>query len=199
MRGRERGVSTERLLQATFACVARYGIAKTTVEDVAREAGVSRATVYRQFPGGKDQLIGDTIRWETARFFAELAVAIEHASDFETTLEEAIVFARAALKQHAVFQKVLETEPDLLLPQMSVDDSLVRSMVAAFLKAHLEPEADRLSDGLTVDQVADHVSRLLLSFFNAEGSWDLTDREQVNLLVRTQLLAGVFRETTRHR
>jgi AcrR family transcriptional regulator len=191
-------VSTERLLQATFACVARYGIAKTTVEDVAREAGVSRATVYRQFPGGKDQLIGDTIRWETARFFAELALAIEHAPDFETTLEEAIVFARGALKQHAVFQKVLETEPDLLLPRMSVDDSLVRAMVAQFVKTHLEPEADRLADGLTVDQVADHVSRLLLSFFNAEGSWDLTDREQVNALVRTELLAGVFRETLRH-
>jgi AcrR family transcriptional regulator len=185
-------VSTERLLQATFACVARYGIAKTTVEDVAREAGVSRATVYRQFPGGKDQLIGDTVRWETARFFAELAVAIEHSSDFESTLEDAIVFARAALAQHAVFQKVLETEPDLLLPQMSVDDRLVRSLVAQFLKAHLEPEADRLAQGLTVDQVADHVSRLLLSFFNAAGSWDLTDRDQVRELVRTQLLAGVF-------
>ncbi|MEY2418645.1 MAG: hypothetical protein QOG90_1325 [Actinomycetota bacterium] len=198
MRPRDRGASTERLLQATFACVARYGIAKTTVEDVAREAGVSRATVYRQFPGGKDQLIGDTIRWETARFFAELALAIEHAPDFETTLEEAIVFARGALKQHAVFQKVLETEPDLLLPRMSVDDSLVRAMVATFVKTHLEPEAGRLAAGLTVDQVADHVSRLLLSFFNAEGSWDLTDREQVNVLVRTQLLAGVFAETLRH-
>jgi AcrR family transcriptional regulator len=198
VRPRDRGASTERLLQATFACVARYGIAKTTVEDVAREAGVSRATVYRQFPGGKDQLIGDTIRWETARFFAELALAIEHAPDFETTLEEAIVFARGALKQHAVFQKVLETEPDLLLPRMSVDDSLVRAMVATFVKTHLEPEAGRLAAGLTVDQVADHVSRLLLSFFNAEGSWDLTDREQVNVLVRTQLLAGVFAETLRH-
>ena len=42
----------ERLLQATYACVARWGLAKTTVEDAAREAGVSRATVYRYFPGG---------------------------------------------------------------------------------------------------------------------------------------------------
>jgi AcrR family transcriptional regulator len=190
--------STERLLQATFACVARYGIAKTTVEDVAREAGVSRATVYRQFPGGKDQLIGDTIRWEATRFFAELAVAIDHAPDFVSTLEEAIVFARDALGQHAVFQKVLETEPDLLLPQLSVDDSRIRAMVAMFLKTHLEPEADRLTPGLTVDQVSDHVARLLLSVFNSQGSWDLTDREQIKALVRTQLLAGVFSETLRH-
>ena len=197
MRGRGRDVSTERLLQATFACVARYGIAKTTVEDVARESGISRATVYRQFPGGKDQLISETIRWETARFFADLATAVEEAPDFESTLVETVLFARAALGQHAVFQKVLETEPDLLLPRMSVDDSLVRMLVATFLKAHLEPESRRLADGLTVDAAADHVSRLLLSFLNAEGSWDLSDREQVKVLVRTQLLAGVFKETLR--
>jgi AcrR family transcriptional regulator len=192
VRTRGRGVSTERLYQATFACVARYGIAKTTVEDVAREAEVSRATVYRQFPGGKDQLIGDTIRWEAARFFAELAVAIDEAPDFASTLEEAILFARTALAQHAVFQKVLETEPDLLLPQLSVDDTQTRAMVATFLVTHLRPEADKLSEGLTVDAAADHVARLLLSFFSSQGSWDLTDASQVRSLVRTQLLAGVF-------
>ena len=135
-------MSTERLLQATFACVARYGIAKTTVEDVARESGISRATVYRQFPGGKDQLISETIRWETARFFAELATAIEHAPDFESTLEETMLFARAALGQHAVFQKVLETEPDLLLPRMSVDDSLVRDA-----RGHVPQDPPRARSG----------------------------------------------------
>ena len=37
----------ERILEAGFACVARRGLAKTTIEDIAREAGMSRATVYR--------------------------------------------------------------------------------------------------------------------------------------------------------
>ncbi len=194
VRGRNQAASTERLMQATFACVARYGIAKTTIEDVAREAGVSRATVYRQFPGGKDQLIDDTIRWESTRFFAELAAAIERAPDFVTTVEEAIVFARAALDRHAVFRKVLETEPELLVPQLTVDDSRLRALVAAFLRTHLEPEADRLAAGITVEGAADHVARLLMSFMSAEGSWDLGDRAQVHALVRTELLAGVFAE-----
>jgi AcrR family transcriptional regulator len=42
----------ERLLEAAYECVGRYGLAKTTVEDVVKQSGVSRATVYRVFPGG---------------------------------------------------------------------------------------------------------------------------------------------------
>lgn len=192
MRGRNAPTSTERLLQATFACVARYGIAKTTAEDVARESGMSRATIYRQFPGGKEQLVADTIRWEATRFFARLAEAIEDAPDFETTLEQAVVFARGALDQHAVFQKVLETEPELLLPNLTVNDTALREMVKTFLRTHLLPEADRLAAGVTVDGAADHVARLLMSFMGAEGSWDLSDATQVRKMVRTELLAGVF-------
>src|SRR3954471_14382319 len=58
-----RPTGRDRILEATCACVARYGLAKTTVEDAAREAGLSRATVYRYFPGGKDQLIAEVIAW----------------------------------------------------------------------------------------------------------------------------------------
>src|SRR4029078_10561601 len=47
----ERGQTTDelgaRMLDATITCLARFGVAKTTIDDVAREAGCSRATVYR--------------------------------------------------------------------------------------------------------------------------------------------------------
>ena len=62
------GSPRERILEATYACIARYGMAKTTVEDAAREARMSRATVYRYFPGGKEQLLLETVGWEASRF-----------------------------------------------------------------------------------------------------------------------------------
>ena len=61
-----------RVLDATLRCVARWGVAKTTLDDVAREAGCSRATVYRAFPGGKEALLEALARREVSRFFAEL-------------------------------------------------------------------------------------------------------------------------------
>src|SRR5207245_805979 len=88
----------ERILEATYACVARYGLAKTTVEDVARAARLSRATVYRYFPGGRDQLMGEVIAWETGRFFGRLAEAVAGAPDFGALLEEALGMPPSAVQ-----------------------------------------------------------------------------------------------------
>ena len=46
----------ERLVDAAETCIDRFGLAKTTVEDVAREAAVSRATIYRYF-ANRDELV----------------------------------------------------------------------------------------------------------------------------------------------
>ena len=43
----------QRILAATIRCVSRWGVGKTTLDDIAREAGCSRATIYRVVPGGK--------------------------------------------------------------------------------------------------------------------------------------------------
>ncbi|MEA2588672.1 MAG: hypothetical protein QOH66_1599, partial [Actinomycetota bacterium] len=47
----------QRVIDAALRCIARWGIAKTTLDDIAREASCSRATIYRLFPGGKDALL----------------------------------------------------------------------------------------------------------------------------------------------
>jgi AcrR family transcriptional regulator len=179
----------ERIFEATYACIARYGIGKTSVEDAARQARVSRATVYRYFPGGKDELIRETIAWETARFFTQLADALAGIDDLPGLLEEALVFAHRAVEDHAVLQRVLATEPDRLLPELTVEATRVLSLIKAFLLPYLERED--LLPGVDVQAAAEHIARLFLSHLAAQGSWDLTDRTQVELLVRSQFLAGI--------
>lgn len=45
------------VLNAAKACYLRLGVAKTTAADIAAEAGISRATVYRRFPSHEDIFI----------------------------------------------------------------------------------------------------------------------------------------------
>lgn len=175
------------MLEAGYACVARYGIGKTTVEDVARMARVSRATVYRYFPGGKDELVREVISWESGRFFGRLAQAVAGAPTFEALLEEALVFAHRAVEEHDVLQKILQTEPERLLPQLTVESERLLGYIRAFLIPYLGSE--QLPEGWAVEDVAEYMARLVLSFIGAQGRWDLTDRAQVAELVRTELLA----------
>lgn len=181
----------DRLLQATFNCVARYGIAKTTVEDVAREAGVSRATVYRHFPGGKDQLVKETISWEAGRFFERLGAAIADARGAQALLTEALLFAHRAVEEHEVLQKILQTEPELLLPELTAESPRLLAMIRGFMRPALAGET--LRAGVDAEEAAEYVARMVLSFIGSQGRWDLTDRGQVEELVRTELLAGVVR------
>ncbi len=186
----ERSVRT-RLLEAAYACIGRYGLGKTTVEDVAREAGVSRATVYRHFPGGRDELMHEVIAWETRRFFLRLADAVAGIHDFADMLEEALLYAHEAVEGHAVLQQVLATEPERLLPTLTVESGRICRQVAEFLVPYLEASPRRRPD-VSAAAAADYIARMLLSWIGAPGRWDLTDRGQARALVRAEFLGGVL-------
>ena len=186
----------ERVLAGAYDCVARFGMNKTTVDDVAKASGISRATIYRLFPGGRDQLLRETVGWEMNRFFARLAEAVDGAPDFATLVEQALTFAHQAVNDHDVLQKVLVTEPDVLLPLMTIEQHRVLRYITAYLRPLLvrEAAAGRLRDGLDVDAAADFVARMALSIMASPGPVDLTDPVQVRELVRDQLLAGILRD-----
>lgn len=182
------------MFEGALACVSRFGLAKTTVHDVARASGVSRATIYRHFPGGKDQLVGEVVAWEMGRFFRRLGEAVAGAPDLVTLVEEALVFASRAVAGHEVLQRVLVTEPERLLPLMTVQAERILRLVGGFLIPYLEQEraAGRLRPGVDLDGAADYIARMFLSLITAPGGWDLADRDQVARLVRSQILAGVL-------
>jgi AcrR family transcriptional regulator len=184
----------ERVLAATYACVARFGMGKTTVEDVVKESGVSRASIYRLFPGGKDQLLRETVGWEMNHFFGRLAEAVYDAPDFASLLEEGLVFAHRSIQEHEVLRTVLETEPERLLPLITVEQHRVLDFITAFLLPYLEREqrAGRVRPGVDLEAATEYVARLVLSLIGSPGRWDMDDPEQVHVLVREELLGGIL-------
>jgi AcrR family transcriptional regulator len=57
-----------RILEATVVLSGRHGLSGFNVEAVATEAGVSRATVYRHFTEGREQMVNDAVAFEVSRF-----------------------------------------------------------------------------------------------------------------------------------
>jgi len=170
-----------RLLDAALECVARVGVSKTTLDDVVRAAGCSRATLYRYFPG-KAPLLEAAVRREAARVALAVAVSTEGTTEVEDAAVAAIVTAATALESHPALRTVLEVEPHTVVPHLAFDrcDAFLARASERFAPAfeHLldRPDAQRLAEWLT---------RLTLSFtMSPSPSVVLTDASSVRRLVR---------------
>jgi AcrR family transcriptional regulator len=186
--------SRRRVLEGAYDCIARRGMAKTTVDDVAAASGVSRATIYRLFPGGKEEVLRETVGWEMDRFFLHLGEELGDAAYFPEFLERALPLARRELREHAVLQKVLETEPDRLNALITVQQHRVIAAIAAYFLPLLERDraAGTVRPGVDLEQASEYVARLSLSLIASPGRHDLADPDEVRHLVREELLGGVL-------
>jgi AcrR family transcriptional regulator len=185
----------DQVVRATYACVARFGMAKTTVEDVVKESGLSRATIYRHFPGGREELLHEAVAWQVGEFFVRLADHVRDAPDLAHLLDDGLAFARRALGEHELLQRILQTEPERLLGLLTTESTKTLPFIAAFLEPYLERErvAGRLRAGVEVAEAASHLARLVLSYIGGPGWADLDDPAQRRDLVERELLGGVLR------
>ena len=104
-------------------------------------------------------------------------------------MERGLMFAHRTLIEHEVLQRILTTEPEILLPRLTIEADQTHTMVAAFLRPYLLRHGMR--EGTDLDMTADFLARMVLSYIASPGRWDLEDPGQVVLLVRSELLAGI--------
>ena len=178
----------ERAIDAAVSLVARWGVAKTTLGDVAKTAGMSRATLYRTFPGGKDELFTLLARREVARFLAVATDAVDAAPDLATALIDALHGASTHLAGHGAIRFVLDHEPELAVPVLGFGemDRLLRLVSRAVAPHLVRLAADDPS------WAAEWCARLFLSaLVNPTPEWDLGDRAVCARLVDRYLVPAL--------
>ena len=178
-----------RIVDAALDCIARQGTTKTTVDDVAHGAGVSRATIYRVFPGGKDELLGAVAETEMARLFSALGARMGAAEDLSDVLVIGIVEAVTRITRHPALTYMVAHEPDVVLGHLAFDDSnrllgTAARFISPFLIRWMDPEE--------AARVAEWATRIVLSYCIAPSSeMDLTDADRARHLVETFVLPGI--------
>src|SRR5258706_3056976 len=89
----------DRVLDGALACVARVGLGKTTLDDVAREAGCARATVYRCF-ANKQQLLVALVAREVHALRDTVVVASAADDTLTTAITTVVTTAARSLVSH---------------------------------------------------------------------------------------------------
>jgi AcrR family transcriptional regulator len=154
----------DRVLDAAKRCCERYGLVKTSIDDIAAMAGVSRATVYRLFPGGKDVLFEAMRVRELEEFFERLRVGIAGADSLEDLLVASVVTATRGMREDEHLALMLASEPGTVLTQLTSEGvpRIIR-MATTFLVPFADPYLTREQSTVVIDVLA----RLTISYFLA--------------------------------
>jgi AcrR family transcriptional regulator len=158
--------ASERILTAAIQQVEDFGVRRFTIDDVARRVRLSRVTVYRYFPK-KDRLLEAVLLHELHRFLKAVDAAVEPYETLEGRLVEGFVFALSFLRRHRLLNRLLRTEPEFLLPTLTVHAAPVLAAGREFIAGFARREADRGKLPLTseqIDGVSELLARAVLSF-----------------------------------
>lgn len=185
----DRSSSRVRVVDGALRCIARSGLHKTTVDDIARESGTSRATLYRLFPGGKEAVVRAVVETETARLFSELGAVMGDARDLEELLVAVIVGAARRLSSHAALRYLLEHEPGTVLPHLAFSGL---DRILAVSASFAEPFLGRWLEPGDATRAAEWAARIVVSYLSCprEGM-DLTDPASARHLVATFVVPGI--------
>ncbi|WP_426511037.1 TetR/AcrR family transcriptional regulator [Dactylosporangium sp. McL0621] len=156
---------TTRLLDAAYEQFCRIGIRRSTMEDVARRAGVSRITAYRRF-ASKDALVEHVVRREFRRYFDRFLVDIQQAATVADRVVLGFVSSLQAIRGNPLIGGLMVAEPDVLVPSMIGDGGRTMATVQRFVAGQLrrEQRAGNISGAVDVEVVAELMTRLSCSF-----------------------------------
>jgi AcrR family transcriptional regulator len=108
-------------LDAARACILDVGWRRTTLTEVARRAGVSRMTIYRAWPD-MPSVLGDLMTREwgevVARAVTEADAALGKRATAADRIVAEVVATTRALRENELFLRIVELDPELLLPYL---------------------------------------------------------------------------------
>jgi AcrR family transcriptional regulator len=106
--------SDDTVLDAARDCLLAVGWKRTTLTEVARRAGVSRMTVYRRWTD-MPTLMADLMTREWSGIGARAQLLVQGETPTAARVADAVVGAAGALRDNALFRKVVDVDPELLL------------------------------------------------------------------------------------
>lgn len=178
------------ILDAAYEQFAAVGISSTSMENVARRAGVSRVTVYRHV-ANRDALVELVLRREFQRYVARYLEQVQSAETAEERIVEGYLSSMLALRTNPLLSGLLDVELDSLVSSMAESAPQVVGMARMFIAHQLRTEQanGEIDASVEVDVVADVLVRVAVSYVLIPSDVvDLDDDAAARAMVRSFVL-----------
>jgi AcrR family transcriptional regulator len=183
----------ERVLDAAEECLKRFGLSKTTAEDIARAAGLSRATVYRQF-GSRDAIVAAVTTREAERCAAAALDQLRRFDDIGDWIVEGFLFCLRDIPQRPLLAQLGAREELVAASRVVLGSDRMRTIGSDLLRPMLDEarRSERLVEDFDLDEFSEWVLRVLMSFL-AVRSPAHRDEDALRRMLRRMLLPAILK------
>jgi AcrR family transcriptional regulator len=191
--GQEESDRRDQILEAANLCFTQLGIQRTSVQDVARMANVSRGTVYRYFED-RTILIEAAIEFGAQKFYQEVAAAMAKKATLAEKVGAMAETHAKILIDHRTRNRLMADDAELMRHMISDGDSAVRR-TTEFLVPYVREAQDRGEVGAGVDVTAasEWLARIIYSFstVNQAQTFDMSKPATVRRYVERFAINGL--------
>lgn len=183
----------ERLLDAAEESFARFGLAKTTMDDVARHAGMSRATVYRYFKS-RDQLLMAVVEREARRTASEIKQRLCTIHDPGEYIVEGIVHSLAEIPRRSALSMIFSPDAVGMTSRLVVTSERLAKIALELVLPVIEPARAKgmLRENVDTDVMVEWIIRLLTSYLTVPSASENSEAE-IRKTFRSMLLPALLK------
>jgi len=154
----------EKIVEAAISVILRYGMRRSSMNDIAKEAGISRQTLYLMF-SNKDEVLRATIHLFADRALAEIETSCTNATTLSDKMD--IVFEQLAIKPYELMkmspdaQDIINGFNDACKEEISLTNERYRSAIEEILTPY---KSQFSASGMKLYQLADYIQCSIHSF-----------------------------------
>ena len=173
----------KKIIDAAILCVKRWGVEKVNLNDIAKEAGVTRPTVYSYF-SNRDEIIQQALLQSAYLFGAK---AIKHLQKFETARErtiEAVIYSLKKLPKEPSLALLKNTDMSNIINNNGLSTPEGQHILRGLFQIIL---IEKSFDDDELDEIAEVTARFLLSLLTIKSPKKRNDKELRSFIERRLL------------
>ncbi|KEQ19696.1 TetR/AcrR family transcriptional regulator [Endozoicomonas numazuensis] len=182
------------ILDAAMRCYERNGIDKTNIDEVAREASVSRTTFYR-YAKNREDLFNQVLKRDAQERLEERKVALRYHENLADVLIDGALFNMRGRKHRTMFKLLFSEETPSSMGRTNLSPDNFRFMTRSMIEEafNREEEKGNIREGMNLDLAVEFICRILLSLMAYPDPY-LDNEKRLRTFLEATLLPPIIKD-----
>lgn len=185
-------ITRQKIITATIECYQQLGVENTFMEDVASQAGIGRATLYRHFKN-QDEILTEVVLLEMTQLHEKLQFKTKHIQKLSDYIAEGCLYILRETPKKSVTPLLFQPGASSIISRLSMSNDHFILYGSDLMQPFYDKAKEQglIRQGVSLAQIVEWTTRFLVSFM-ANPSHQFKTKKQQQHMINSFLLPSLM-------